>query len=790
MPVPTSSSGLIYARPLGYKLVQQIGGGGFSKVFRATKLDDDRHPIAAVKVVSFAPPPPPPPATAFDAHGNPTTAAAAAPRHPVDRRALQKEVQIHSVLKHKAVLEFIGAEEYGSKQRPIPSNTVPGLYIVLELAAGGDLFDKIAPDYGLEEDLAQFYFKQLIGGLEYIHSQGVVHRDIKPENLLLDAEGNIKLADFGLCSVYKYKGKERQMHGACGSLPYIAPEMNGKPYRGEPVDVWSAGVVLFALLVGNTPWDEPTKRSPEYEAYLTGELFKYDPWTRLEPDSLSLLRKMLEPDPSNRLSISQIKQHRWYKRENRFISAANQCTDPSLLAERLLHGLMVSGDMHANLKIELHSDGKRAELPDVISHTQPADHFAKPITFGPSFPSSASSTSTSSDWFNSLSVQPPSSALTGTAVAASYRNQNGALKSFSLADAEAQLARLKREGPTQGGPRYGAPAGSIEEGGMSQFTQTFNLLTQWSPTLVLSSALRFSPELTRFFAKREPADVVKHLVSILQGGNSASFALRSEAGTGTNTPTGAGPASSATSLKGIQISIEGCVVQPVGGESARSTFSRSHTQTQAAANASEEAQDADGDSQMVSTPSAAEGIAPSSSTTLVDAAAASSPPVSPSSAETTAASALGPSSSLVRSSSSETVRPSAAGAGSGSASASANTGPPAELEYIVSSSGARIRLSTMDRRKCPLKGEIFVAPFRAVRVAKEADAEDGAGEEEEEEKEGDGVEGKKEQEQQEAEVAPRCVVLWKRSKGNPLEWRKLFRAVTADPELQAMLVRV
>ena len=125
-----------------------------------------------------------------------------------------------------------------------------------------------------------------MSGLTYIHGQGVTHRDIKPENMLLDAQGNLKIADFGLCSVYKYKGRERTLHGTCGSLPYIAPEMNGRPYQGEPVDVWSSGVVLFALLVGNTPWDEPTQRSPEYHAYLSGELLRMDPWTRI---SLSLI---------------------------------------------------------------------------------------------------------------------------------------------------------------------------------------------------------------------------------------------------------------------------------------------------------------------------------------------------------------------------------------------------------------------------------------------------------------------------------------------------------------------
>ncbi|KAK0553531.1 Chk1 protein kinase [Tilletia horrida] len=754
MPVPTSSSGLIYAKPLGYELVQQIGGGGFSKVFRALKITDDRHPIAAVKVVSFAPPPPPPATTQFDEKGNPVRVQPPAPRHPVDRRALQKEVQIHSVLKHEAVLEFIGAEEHGGKAKSVPSNTVPGLYIVLELAAGGDLFDKIAPDFGLEEDLAHFYFRQLIGGLEYIHNQGVVHRDIKPENLLLDAEGNVKLADFGLCSVYKYKGKEREMHGACGSLPYIAPEMNGRPYRGEPVDVWSAGVVLFALLVGNTPWDEPTQRSPEYEAYLTGELFKYDPWTRLQPDTLSLVRKMLEPEPSKRLRIDQVQQHRWFKRQNRFMSAANRCTDPSLLAERLLHGLMVSGDMHANLRSELHSDGKRAEVPDVISHTQPAEHFTAPITFGPSFPAAPGAAVSTSDWFNSAAVQPPSASQASTA-RVTLRGPTGGLKSLSVSDAEAQLARLKREGPTQGGPRWGN-AGPTEDVGMSQFTQTFNLLTQWSPSMIMSSALRFSPELTRFFTSREPADVVRHLVQILQGQHREGSSLVSGPATSTE-------GNASFSLRGIQISLEGCVVQSASAQGRGSNFTRTNT---------EDLQDLDGDSQMLNTLDGGADLPPSSSRTLVDAPGA----------DAAAQAATESGSAFTRSNSIETVRPSVAR----SHSASSGIGPSGdELRYIVSPSGARIRLSTMDRRKCPLRGEILVAPFRAVRAQQPAEEDT-----QEQSEDGEGTRLPEKDQEEAEEEAPRCVVIWKRSKGNPLEWRKLFRAVTADSELQHMLVRV
>lgn len=147
--------------------------------------------------------------------------------------------------------------------------------------------------------------------------------------------------------------------------------MNGRPYKGEPVDVWSAGVVLFALLVGNTPWDEPTSRAPEYVAYLDGTLFDYDPWNRIPGDELALVKGMLCPNPAKRLSLESIKRNRWYNRNNPLLTKSGQCTDPSTLAERLLQGLIVHGEMDyaAPLTIEerakqLHSDGERADVPE------------------------------------------------------------------------------------------------------------------------------------------------------------------------------------------------------------------------------------------------------------------------------------------------------------------------------------------------------------------------------------------------------------------------------------------
>lgn len=455
---PTSSTGQSYPTVLGYQIVQLLGGGGFSRVFRAVNPDNTAHPQAAVKVVSYV---------------------STTQRHPIDRRALQKEVQIHSILKHKNVLAFLGSVEYANGSSA-PSNYVRGLYILLELCAGGDLFDKIAPDVGVDEDLAHLYFTQLMSGLIYIHSQGVTHRDIKPENMLLDAQGNLKIADFGLCSVYKYKGKERALHGTCGSLPYIAPEMNGHPYNGEPVDVWSSGVVLFALLVGNTPWDEPTRRSPEYVAYLTGELLRIDPWTRISGDALSLLRRMMYPDPRRRITLEQIQRHRWYTRPNPLFAA----NDPAGLAERLLHGLIVSGDV----QLALHSDGQRAPVPEMPSLTQP--EALQPRSLGGA-----------DDGMPSATALPALHAGMPSATAADTRSLH-----------RSALSQAARRGVAAG-------VGATQEDTGAEFTQALGYMTQSA-----ASGLGMVLQLTRFFSAADPACIAAALGTALDA-HKAQFSM-------------------------------------------------------------------------------------------------------------------------------------------------------------------------------------------------------------------------------------------------------------------------
>ncbi|KAF9788272.1 kinase-like domain-containing protein [Thelephora terrestris] len=307
----------------GYDLVEQIGGGGFSTVFRAVHFQE--HRVAACKVVALTP-----------------------ETKTYDRKTIEKEMQVHSALKHPNVLEFLNAVVVEANGR---SRYHPGIYMLLELAAGGDLFDKIAPDVGIDEEIAHYYFTQILSGMDYIHREGVCHRDLKPENIMLDAAGILKISDFGLCSVYKLKesGKTRLLSERCGSLPYIAPELAGDaPYSAEPIDVWGIGVILFTMLVGNTPWDEPSDSSFEFNAYINGEIFDKDPWNRLSPMVLSLIGQMLNIDPDERLTIAGALRHPWVSRdlEAERRSASQVATQgPVALAHRLTQSLRNAGDL-------------------------------------------------------------------------------------------------------------------------------------------------------------------------------------------------------------------------------------------------------------------------------------------------------------------------------------------------------------------------------------------------------------------------------------------------------------
>uniref|UniRef100_A0A8C1PH50 non-specific serine/threonine protein kinase n=1 Tax=Cyprinus carpio TaxID=7962 RepID=A0A8C1PH50_CYPCA len=179
------------------------------------------------------------------------------------------------------------------------------LYLVTEYAKNGEIFDYLAKHGRLSEPEARRKFWQILSAVEYCHNRNIVHRDLKAENLLLDGHMNIKIADFGFGNFFQ-PGKP--LATWCGSPPYAAPEVfEGQQYEGPQLDIWSMGVVLYVLVCGALPFDGPSL--PVLRQRVLEGRFRI-PYFMTE-DCEHLIRRMLVLDPSKRLSIGQIKEHKW-----------------------------------------------------------------------------------------------------------------------------------------------------------------------------------------------------------------------------------------------------------------------------------------------------------------------------------------------------------------------------------------------------------------------------------------------------------------------------------------------
>ncbi|KAH7825449.1 putative CBL-interacting serine/threonine-protein kinase 8 [Monocercomonoides exilis] len=220
---------------------------------------------------------------------------------------LKREISLMKKLRHENVVQLI--EVLTSKTK---------IFIVLELAVGGELFQKIAHAQHFTESIARYYFQQLIQGVEFCHECGICHRDLKPENLLLDDMGRLKISDFGLCAL---TGKDDVLlRTQCGTPNYTAPEiLSGNPYDGKPADVWSCGVILFVMLAGYLPFEE--NATTELFNKIKKAQYEFPPYFPEAPKSL--IKAILVPDPSKRLTIPQIKEHPWFRGERQDTTSQN-----------------------------------------------------------------------------------------------------------------------------------------------------------------------------------------------------------------------------------------------------------------------------------------------------------------------------------------------------------------------------------------------------------------------------------------------------------------------------------
>ena len=212
-----------------------------------------------------------------------------------DIQRLRKEIKILKKIRHKNIIQLYDIME---------SKT--NLYFVMEYCKGGELFDFIVKKKKLTEKEACVFFHQIINGVEYLHNQGIIHRDLKPENLLLDEKNQIKISDFGLSTFFT---KDNFLQTACGTPSYAPPEMlEGLQYNGEASDIWSCGIILYAMLCGSLPFTE-SKEDIIVEKIKKHE-YKIPDY--LSKEAQDILNHILKINPIERYTIESIKKHPWF----------------------------------------------------------------------------------------------------------------------------------------------------------------------------------------------------------------------------------------------------------------------------------------------------------------------------------------------------------------------------------------------------------------------------------------------------------------------------------------------
>jgi 5'-AMP-activated protein kinase catalytic alpha subunit len=327
--------GVVMGTMPGYTMGRMIGEGGFSQVRLALHHLSER--FVAVKVINKA--------KILD---------------PAELRRVEREIRVMRRLDHISIVKLFEVIDTPSKQ-----------YMVMEHAPMGSLLDYVRGKRRLEESQAATFFVQIAAGLQYCHQHEVVHRDVKLENILMDSSKSMKLIDFGLAAFFT-PGKALKVH--CGSPSYAAPEIvSKKDYEGPPVDVWSLGIVLFAMTAGHLPFHTTSGNKMELSSKILSGRFSC-------PDFFSvhlknLLSQLLDTDPATRTTLAGALQHPWVQQHAAptVASLSNHRSSHSVyyIPSARGHG----GISHPALDLEVVSELSRfgysgRELADLVSRRE------------------------------------------------------------------------------------------------------------------------------------------------------------------------------------------------------------------------------------------------------------------------------------------------------------------------------------------------------------------------------------------------------------------------------------
>ncbi|CAG9783679.1 unnamed protein product [Diatraea saccharalis] len=264
--------------PQDFELRKVLGKGGYGKVFQVRKITGpDAGSHFAMKVLKKA----------------------SIVRNQKDTAHTKAERNILEAVKHPFIVELVYAFQTGGK-----------LYLILEYLSGGELFMHLEREGIFLEDTACFYLSEIILALEHLHSLGIIYRDLKPENVLLDAQGHVKLTDFGLCKEHIQEGIVT--HTFCGTIEYMAPEILTRNGHGKAVDWWSLGALMYDMLIGQPPFTGDN-RTKTIEKILKAKLMLPGYLTQ---DARDLIRRLMKRSETQRLGATgaaAVRGHAFFK---------------------------------------------------------------------------------------------------------------------------------------------------------------------------------------------------------------------------------------------------------------------------------------------------------------------------------------------------------------------------------------------------------------------------------------------------------------------------------------------
>lgn len=271
---------------------------------------------------------------------------------------IEREVIIMKLIQHPNVMALYDVWENKGE-----------LYLVLEYIEGGELFDYLLRKGRLDEKEAIHYFRQIINGVDYCHQFNICHRDLKPENLLLDKNRNIKIADFGMAAL---ELNDKMLQTSCGSPHYASPEIvSGKNYHGGPSDIWSCGIILFALLTGHLPFDDENIR----KLLMKVQTGMFQMPKNISKEAQDLISKMLCVDPEQRIKMVDIIRHpliRKYQTKKRHL-IDNRLNLPFDILQPIKSVSEIDEEILKNLQILWHGAKKQDVVAKLLSKEQTSE---------------------------------------------------------------------------------------------------------------------------------------------------------------------------------------------------------------------------------------------------------------------------------------------------------------------------------------------------------------------------------------------------------------------------------